>query len=445
MQPWHNWARTYSCGPAMRVSPRDLDELVDAVKLARLRGLPIRAAGTGHSLMPLAATSGCLITTDHLTRILRIDGDTIEVEAGALLIDVEEAAWEVGLSLEGGTNYARMTVGGIVATGAHGSSREKGTLSSRVVAATIVKADGSVVRVDASTPDALRAARLHLGMLGVVYALELRCEPAFHMRVQYRPEPLARAIADVDTVLGAHDHVSLYWYPGSTRAWWYLADRTAGPATLTRRRIALRQAQQLALNKGAGGVIIPIVKRLPRLTHALLAIGDRAQQRIGGEVRRSVDAFHYLWHTPPFSDAGQIFGAEHAGAALEATFAQLADEAGRGRFPVNMAVQLRMIGPDDAFLSPTLGRPAVALECVSGPGTRDVEPFFRDFTALMADRFGGRPHWGKQFYEGARLDVYGERRAQFDRIRRAFDPEGAFLNDLCRDILGDARVALTSR
>lgn len=422
----------------MRAAPRDLGELVDAVTRARERGLSIRVAGTGHSLMPLAATPGCLVSTEHLTRILGIDGDLIEVEAGALLIDVEEAAWEVGLSLEGGTNYGRMTVGGIVATGAHGSSRDGGTLSSRVVAATIVTASGEVVYVDAARPDDLRAARLHLGMLGVVYSLTLRCEPAFHMRVQYRPEPLERAIASVGEVLARHDHVSLYWYPGSRRGWWYLADRCPGPATLGRALLARRRVQQYALNMGAGSAIFPIVRRVPRLTHTLLALGDRTQRPITGEVRRSVDAFHYLWATPAFSDAGQIFGAEHAREALDATFALLSDEARAGRFPVNMAVQLRMLGPDDAWLSPTLGRPAVALECVSAPGTPHAEPFFRAFTALIGDRFAGRPHWGKQFFDPARLAVYGARRADFERVRRRFDPAGVFLNDLTRDLLGDA-------
>lgn len=435
--PWSNWAKTYRAEPALRAAPADLDGLVAAVRAAAARELPIRVAGTGHSLMPLARTPGALITTEHLRRVLRIDGDVIEVEAGAHLVEVEEAAWEVGLSLEGGTNYGKMSVGGVVATGAHGSSPTHGTLSSRVVGVRLVTAAGEVVTIDATRPDELRAARLHLGLLGAVYALRLRCEPAFHLRVDYRSEPLDRAIADVGRVLATHEHVSLYWYPGSKRAWWYLADRAPGPATLRPWRKVLRHAQQIALNQGAGGLIFPLVKRVPRLTHPLLALGDLTALRVRGEVRRSLDAYHYLQATPAFIDAAHVLPVEHAGAALGETFALLARHARRGSYPINMAVQLRRIGPDDAWLSPTLGRTSAVIECVAAPGTPGAEGFYRELDALMGERFGALPHWGKLF-EVPRLAAYGSRRVAFEAVRADLDPRGAFLGELGREVLGPA-------
>lgn len=419
----------------LRAAPADLDGLIAAVRAAAARELPIRVAGTGHSLMPLARTAGCLIVTEHLRRVLRIEEDEIEVEAGARLGDVEETAWEVGLSLEGGTNYSKMSVGGLIATGAHGSSPTHGTLSSRVVGVRLVTADGDLVTLDASDPDQLRAARLHLGLLGAVYSLRLRCEPAFHMRVTYRSEPLERAIADVGRVLSTHEHVSLYWYPGSRCGWWYLADRAPGPATLRDATKLLRHVQQLALNQGAGALIFPLVKRLPRLTHPLLSLGDLTSQAMDGEVRRSIDAFHYLYTTPAFTDAAQVFPVEHAEAALAATFALIEADARRGRFPINMAVQLRRIGPDDAWLSPTVGRPSAVIECVAAPGTPGVDEFYRTFAATLSERFGALPHWGKAF-DTAQLAGYGPRREAFERVRVGLDPRGVFLGELGREILG---------
>jgi L-gulonolactone oxidase len=123
---------------------------------------------------------------------------------------------------------------------------------------------------------------------------------------------------------------------------------------------------------------------------------------------------------------------------METTFALLRDEARARRYPINMAVQLRMLGPDDALLSPTLGRPSIAIECVTALGTPHGEAFLRRFAEVMAERHGGRPHWAKQFFDTAALSVYGERRAAFARIQRTFDPDGVFVNELCREILGEA-------
>ena len=61
MRAWRNWSGTARCRPARIAMPTDEAGLVAAVAAAGRDGLPIRAAGTGHSFNPLATTDGLLL------------------------------------------------------------------------------------------------------------------------------------------------------------------------------------------------------------------------------------------------------------------------------------------------------------------------------------------------------------------------------------------------
>ena len=51
---WTNWAGDQRCGPAAIEEPATEAELVDAVGRAAADGMPVRAAGSGHSFTDAA-------------------------------------------------------------------------------------------------------------------------------------------------------------------------------------------------------------------------------------------------------------------------------------------------------------------------------------------------------------------------------------------------------
>ena len=57
----------------------------------------------------------------------------------------------------------------------------------------LIVADGSLVELSASSdPEALLAARVGIGALGVIYSVTLRTVPAFRIERTDRPRPLDR-------------------------------------------------------------------------------------------------------------------------------------------------------------------------------------------------------------------------------------------------------------
>jgi hypothetical protein len=96
-------------------------------------------------------------------------------------------------------------------------------------------------------------------------------------------------------------------------------------------------------------------------------------------------------------------------------------------------LEVRSVGPDDAYLSPNY-RTATTVISVSGtPGT-DYWKYLRAVDSLLA-QFDARVHWGKlHFLTPERLHaLYPEAQAFID-IRRELDPDGVFLNDHLRPL-----------
>ena len=113
--------------------------------------------------------------------------------------------------------------------------------------------------------------------------------------------------------------------------------------------------------------------------------------------RERVDASHRMFASPRlvrFDEMEYAIPREHAADAVRGAREILE------RHPVNFPVELRFVAADDALLSPAHGRDTayVAVHVFQG---MDGEPPFREVEALMAG-WGGRPHWGKRSFLGAR-------------------------------------------
>jgi FAD/FMN-containing dehydrogenase len=90
-------------------------------------------------------------------------------------------------------------------------------------------------------------------------------------------------------------------------------------------------------------------------------------------------------------------------------------------------MEVRTVGPDDAFLSHSYRRKTVVISVSGLPGT-DYWPYLRDVDRLLG-QFGARVHWGKlHFLTRDQLLERYPRGQDFIDTRRALDPSGTFLN-----------------
>lgn len=162
--------------PQLVVGAATEADVVAAVRYAAAHGLAVRMQATGHgAARPI--TDGLLISTRRLDT-LRIDGDVATIGAGVRWGEVVAAAAPLGLAPITGASPTVGAVGLLLGGGIGPLARSHGVASDRVLGATVVTADGSVVDAspegDAELYWALRGGK---GGFGVVTEMRVRLVP----------------------------------------------------------------------------------------------------------------------------------------------------------------------------------------------------------------------------------------------------------------------------
>ncbi|MDQ6523122.1 D-arabinono-1,4-lactone oxidase [Nocardioides sp. LHD-245] len=400
--PWSNWYGNQTCSPAAVLRPRAEDEVVAAVERAVRDGQVVRAAGSGHSNVALVPTDGQVLDLRELTGLVDVDREArqVRVRAGTRIHDLGPLLWEHGLSLANQGDIDGQQIAGAIATGTHGTGRQLGSLSSAVVGARLVRADGSVVSIDASTPEWLRAARTSLGALGVLTELTLQVADAYCLAAELEPCTFAELADTWRERLARHRHFLCYWFPSSAAARaWFTFDPPLGDDT----------------------VLIKTMDQVPADAEA-----EETPRRIDRAYRVFADPCEPTFHELEF-----MVPLERAVDALGELRTML--RSGHPEHP--LPLEVRFVAADDAYLSPFAARASCAIS-VSGVMGADNAAVFADCERVFA-QFGGRPHWGKWHpYGAADLSRRYPAWEDFRAVRAAFDPGGTFTNPYLEHLLG---------
>jgi FAD/FMN-containing dehydrogenase len=166
--------------PEVILRPLDVDDVVSAVGFARDADLPIAVRGGGHSVAGHCIGDGAAVVDLRLMRGVVVDEEarTATCGGGALWEDLDPACLRHGLATPGGTfgdtGVAGLTLGGGIGhlIGLHGLTLDN------LIAATVVTADGDVVRASESdNADLFWALRGGGGNFGVVTDFTFRLHP----------------------------------------------------------------------------------------------------------------------------------------------------------------------------------------------------------------------------------------------------------------------------
>ena len=430
---WRNWSRELRCSPQAIERPRTAEELCGVLERAAAAGLRVRASAAGHSFSDIALTDDVMVRLDRLDRVLGVDVESglVRVEAGIVLADLNRRLDAVGLALENLGDIDRQTLGGAIATATHGTGAGWRNLSSQVTAIELACADGQLRTIDPKAdPDALRAARVGLGALGIVYAVTLRVLPAYTLRRVDRARPLSEVLSRLDELAASFDHFEFYVFPHTDTALCRETERTfEAPAPSNR---ALRWFQEVAIENGAGSVLAAANRRFPERAPGLARIGERG---VGKAV--TVDRSHRVFASERrvrFTEMEYCLprGADGADARHVADVLELAS---RREFGVAFPVEVRFAAGDDAFLSPSFERDSLYI-AVHHHRRLDWRSYFAAVEDTLGDR-GGRPHWGKRHTRSAAdLAPLYPAWQQFAAVRDRLDPNRVFSNDYTDRVLG---------
>ena len=436
---WQNWAGTVTAHPARMLAPRDETEVARVVRWAGRSGLAVRAVGAGHSFTPAAATSGVLLNLDALAALEDVTalpggGALVTVGAGVRLHALNRLLAELGLAMANLGDVDRQSIAGAVSTGTHGTGARLGGLATQVTAVRLVGADGEVRAASAQRdPGLFEAARLGLGAVGVLTALTLRTVPAFTLLAREEVHPLADALAALDSWAEDHDHVDLYWFPGTETALVKRNDRVPAGSGPRLGRVRGWVEDELLANgvfEATNRLATTAPALVPRLNaFAAGALSDRTyaapSHRVFASPRRV--RFTEMEYAVPR-------------AALPDVLAEVAAWLARTGEPVPFPIEVRFAAADDVWLSTAHGRES-AYVAVHQYHRMSPTRYFAAVERIMAAA-GGRPHWGKVHgLTAADLAPRYPRFADFLAVRAAADPEGRFANPYTDRVFGPVPAA----
>ncbi|MGL3198917.1 MULTISPECIES: D-arabinono-1,4-lactone oxidase [Curtobacterium] len=411
-----NWAGNVTYGASELLSPTSVDE-VRRVVAATPR---LTALGSKHSFNRIADTDGAQLTLAGLPPVLDVDADrrVVRVAAGMTHAQVAAGLEARGWALANLASLPHISTAGAVATGTHGSGVRNPSLAQAVVGLEVVRADGSLERIDASTPDgALDAHRVALGALGVVTAVELAIEPSFQVATTvFLDLPWEAVTEHFDAVVSDAYSVSLFTAfddRGARQVWVkHRVDEAAPTVDL----VALgARAATGPVHPGEndpagvteqGGVPGPWSERLPHFRSAFTP-------STGAEIQSEY-----------------LVPAAHAVSALQA-LRPLQDQLA----PILIAAEVRTVAADTAWLAPSSERQSVGIHFTFRREPEAVEAAVRRIEDVLAP-FDPRPHWGKVSVASAeRLHEAYPRLGDFAALARDLDPAGRFRNAFLARVL----------
>lgn len=429
---WRNWNDNFVCRPQRLLHPATVDDVVAVVRDARARSRRIRPVGAGYSYTPLVQTDHDLVSLDLLAGVERVDlaAGTAVVRAGTRLGALVGELARGGAALANLGDVDKQSLAGAIATGTHGTGITIPSLSSQVVALTLVDGRGDVVTLDASTPEELRAAQIGLGALGIVTSVTLKIEPLYSLRIERGAEPFGDLLATLGSQVSSNRNFEFFWFPGDELTYtkrMNLSSTAAAPPSAA--QDAVRFANDVVIENGMLAIACWTVRANADLRSWWLRLGRALVPHDASTLpaNRAYATPRLLRHYEteyaiPIARAAELL------AAL--------DERLR-RHPIKtlIPIEVRFSRSEDIPLSAAFGSDVMWV-AVHAHRAEDYQEYF-DLCEELFLAYGGRPHWGKlHTLKAADLVSRYPRWSDFQRARVRFDPDGLFANGYLDRLLG---------
>ncbi|KAL2345950.1 hypothetical protein Fmac_007235 [Flemingia macrophylla] len=450
------------CGAERVFYPRNEEEVVEVVAKASESKRKLKVATRySHSIPKWVCPDGqkgWLISTKYLNRVLEVDAveRTITVQSGVTLKQLINESARAGLALPYAPYWWGLTIGGILGTGAHGSSLwgNGSAVHERVLELTIVTPatpqHGHAMLHRLSQHhhhlQHLHAAQLSLGLLGIT----LKLEPLFKRSITYLTQNDSDLGDQAVTFGQQHEFADIIWYPNQHKAVYRVDDR-------------------VPMNTSGSGVydFIPF-RSTPSLELALIRTTEDVQESVSdseGKCLLAKTATNTLMATAyGLTNDGVIFSGfpvvgfhnhlQASGSCLDNDMNSKItscpgtsglkgielEPKGFCGIEIYNGILMRYVKPSSAYL----GKQEDAIDFdityyrSKDPMTpRLHEDIIEEIEQMGIFKYGGLPHWGKNrnvAFEGV-IDKY-KNAWKFLKVKDEYDPQGLFSSEWTDQVLG---------
>uniref|UniRef100_A0ACD6AKN8 Uncharacterized protein n=1 Tax=Avena sativa TaxID=4498 RepID=A0ACD6AKN8_AVESA len=476
------------CRAANATFPRTEQELVAAVAAAAAAKRKVKTATKhSHSFTKLACPGGrdgTIISTERLNRTVSVDtaSGLMTVESGMVLKDLIQAAAAKGLALPHSPYWYGITIGGLLATGAHGSSLwGKGSavheyvVGMRIVTPAPASQGFAIVRELGVGDTDLDAVKVSLGVLGVVSQVTLQLQPMFKRSVTFEKRDDTDFAAQAAVWGNLHEFGDLAWLPRQGKVIYRTDDRVpvSTPGNGLNDYLAFRGNPTLALitaraaeehlEKDGNDIARCLAARVPSTLFELQGYGftndgsfftgfpvvgfQNRIQASGTCISSKEDGLlsSCTWdpriRSPFFYNSGFSMAVTKASAYI-AEVQKLRDLKPRAfcGLDAKLGVLLRYVKASSAYLGKS--EDCVDFDVTYYRSYTEGEPrahadVIDELEQLALKKYGAVPHWGKNrnfVFDGviAKYPKAGE----FLEVKARYDPDGIFSSEWSDQVLG---------
>lgn len=411
---WRNWSGNQSCYPKQRRAPADEAELQAILKES---AGPIRVVGSGHSFSPLVPTDATLVSLDRMGGVKSVDLDAglAVLGAGGKLAQLAPELDALGAAFPNLPDINKQSLGGAISTATHGTGLNSPSMSAEIQSIRLLTSEGETLDCSSDrNSDVFAAARVSLGVLGIITEVGYRVEPLHNLTRNTWVESYKSLMPRVPHLFETHRSFEFYYIPFTDYCLAIAHDKT--------------DAKPQGHIKGNDTDGLMSLKKLrDTLSFATPLRRALARTAVRWEDPETVTAANWKLlsseRNTRFNEMEYHLPVDQAYEALDEIIQIIERDHPRVFFPV----EVRYIKGDDAWISPFEGADRISI-AVHAHFEDDYQRLFGDVEPVFKRR-GGRPHWGKINSLGA--GDFEERYAhwkEFSRVRRELDPKGKLLN-----------------
>jgi FAD/FMN-containing dehydrogenase len=442
-----NWFGNIVSHPSVIVDANSVDDIVRVLKDPAQFPSPVRAVGSNHSTSPCGVAEGGTLIRMKMNRILKIAGERLTVEAGALHIDLAKELERLNLQFYVNTEIGSLSAGSASCAGTKDASMpgEYGQVGSYITGVKMVLPNGDLLEVtEEQQPELMQKVRCSYGTFGIVYEVTYKVRPLLPLAVHHETFSLQDFVAQLPQLKTRNQSMMFYIFPFEDKI------------TIEFRRY----------NPGAQGEPNHIAWTLRNY------FWGSAGPRFGHEIEQSIanpsirysiiDGFNAVWrfklehivksdytipgdqiiHYPPVSNDSRYtfslfaFSEEDYAAALTDFFHFAKGYYKQKGYRSNLLyVGYWILKDQQALLSYSFNGNVMTIDPVS-TGNPGWEEFLQAYNQFCSDR-NGVPLLNQTFGLTPAIlqKAFGDRLTIMKESRKEFDPEGRLLNEYFRGLL----------
>jgi hypothetical protein len=424
---FRNWARQFGYSPTIFAQPETEEEIVNLVRNSQR----IRFFGSAHSFNAGVVSDETLVSLDKYAGLIKIEGDQVTVKGGTRMRDVVRIMLENGLAFEALPSHDAQSIAGILSTNVHGTGRDWGFVGEMVTKLKIIDGKGEIHEC-APGDDLFRAAIGGIGAVGIISEVTVRTVPRFNVEQKFELVELEYVKANLDALLDANEHLSLYIFPFATVCQVSMWNATGEPQSFLddfREWVAISFD---ALNGAWFGNLMAYTGFLPwsNWTYGIKRDTDLVMES-NAAFNRSIYHLHQeLEFTVPYEQTWNV--CDRFIELYEAMYKEK-------RLPYTLLeVRFTPDGHDNTLIGAGHDRRAAWIDLICN----DSHGFERYYAAAeeIIKEIGARPHLGKYCRTLDKNHLHNVHGANFDRfleLMREHDPEDKFANDFTRRMFKD--------